>query len=147
MTAVCVRHSTAERTGAQGKNHVFGTSVTRESAGTESLCQTWLTLLPGILGNWHVHAGHESVVAIIDGEADAWYGEEMAHVHLCPGDQLYLPAGCPHLAYSEHGCRVVLARTDPTESESVELRPDLDATFAERWHWSEALVDRLRRVR
>jgi uncharacterized RmlC-like cupin family protein len=146
MTAVCVRHTSAERTGAQGENHAFGPAVTQESAGTKALCQTWLTLRPGVLGRWHVHAGHESVVAIVDGEADAWYGEDMTHVRLRPGDQLYLPAGCPHVAYSEHGCRIVLARTDPTESESVELRPDLDVAFAERWHGAEALVDRLRAV-
>jgi uncharacterized RmlC-like cupin family protein len=45
------------------------------------------------------------------------------------GDFLYIPAGQPHLARNvsqTEPCRVIVARTDPDEQESVVLLPELD---------------------
>jgi uncharacterized RmlC-like cupin family protein len=45
------------------------------------------------------------------------------------GDFFYIPAGVPHLPANNsrtEPCVAILARTDPSEQESVVLRPDLD---------------------
>ncbi|MCB1401355.1 MAG: cupin domain-containing protein, partial [Rhodobacteraceae bacterium] len=64
------------------------------------------------------------------GEAQMWSGERMEHhVVVRAGDMLYIPAGVPHLPVNLTDAPVtaVIARTDPNEQESVELRPDLEA--------------------
>jgi mannose-6-phosphate isomerase-like protein (cupin superfamily) len=55
------------------------------------------------------------------------YGEHHAAAHA--GDYVYVPAGVPHVP-ANLGSDVavaLIARTDPREQESVELRPELDA--------------------
>jgi uncharacterized RmlC-like cupin family protein len=127
-SCVVVRHREAETyVGRQGENHLLGRGISRESAGSERLCQHWLVLRAGLLGHVHVHAGHETCVTVISGQVDAWWGGDLEHhLRLHPRDHLWIPAGMPHLAYSAGGCEVVLSRSDPAEQESVELRPELD---------------------
>jgi ribosomal protein L16 Arg81 hydroxylase len=45
------------------------------------------------------------------------------------GDMMYIPAGVPHLPanLSDQPCTAIIARTDPSEQESMVLLPDLDA--------------------
>jgi uncharacterized RmlC-like cupin family protein len=62
-------------------------------------------------------------------EVEMWTGEQLEHREVAhPGEYLYIPAGVPHLAVnrSESPAIFVLARTDPNEQESVELRPELE---------------------
>jgi uncharacterized RmlC-like cupin family protein len=71
-----------------------------------------------------------------------WHGHELEHQMACgPGDLIYIPAGAPHLptnASDTEECVAVLARTDPSEQESVVLRPDLDQLLADRLEQSAA---------
>ena len=63
-------------------------------------------------------------------EAELWTGEDLQHQDLAhPGDNLYIPAGVPHVAVNRTATPAVFVgvRTDPNEQESVVLRPDLDA--------------------
>ncbi|WP_414635874.1 cupin domain-containing protein [Actinophytocola sp.] len=72
----------------------------------------------------HVHAGHESAVAVISGQVDVWYGDRLReHVLMRKGDCLYIPANVPHIPVNRGTMPMValMARTDPREQESVRL--------------------------
>ncbi len=115
--------------GRQGLTYLHGVSA--ESAGSRGLCLHRLTIQPGERARAHLHADHESAVYVVSGEAEMWWGEQLEHRVLCrAGDYVYIPPGVPHLPVNPSEtvpCEAVLARTDPSEQESVVLRPDLDA--------------------
>jgi uncharacterized RmlC-like cupin family protein len=114
--------------GRQGLTYFHGVSA--ESVGSRGLCLHRLTIPPGGRANAHVHQEHESAILVLSGEADFWWGERLEHHELCgPGDHIYIPAGVPHLPANRSAtepCEAIVGRTDPSEQESVVLRPDLD---------------------
>jgi uncharacterized RmlC-like cupin family protein len=119
-TCVLVRGSTYD--GIQGGT--FSTGISAESVGAERICLHFLTLPAGSRAQAHVHAGHESAVAIISGQVDVWYGADLReHVLMREGDCLYIPADVPHLPVNRGSVPMValVARTDPSEQESVRL--------------------------
>ncbi len=67
---------------------------------------------------------------MLEGEVDTWFGEQLdQRVTAGPGNFIYIPAGMPHLPVNRSDSRpvrVVLARTDPNDQESVVLLPELD---------------------
>ncbi|GAC1314937.1 MAG: cupin domain-containing protein [Chloroflexota bacterium] len=109
----------------------YGTGVYAETTGASRLCMHSLTIPPGGRAKAHVHAGHETAIYLVSGEVDVWHGEGFTErTPMQPGDFFYIPAGVPHLpvnASQTESAFAVVARTDPNEQESVELRPDLDA--------------------
>ena len=114
--------------GKQGFDYAAGIST--ETAGARGICMHLLTIPPGGRSKAHQHSGHESAIYVLSGEAQMWSGERMEHhVVVRAGDMLYIPAGVPHLPVNLTDAPVtaVIARTDPNEQESVELRPDLEA--------------------
>jgi uncharacterized RmlC-like cupin family protein len=113
--------------GKQGLTYFGGVSA--ESAGSRGLCMHLLTIPPGERARAHLHESHESVVYVLSGTGEMWFGEQLEqHVVVGPGDFLYIPAGVPHLPGNtgREPVTAVIARTDPNEQESVVLRPDLD---------------------
>jgi len=57
---------------------------------------------PGMRGIPHVHAGQETGLFMVSGEAEVWYGAGLARrCTVRAGDFLYLPAGTPHLAVNQ----------------------------------------------
>ncbi len=86
---------------------------------------------PGSRTKAHVHESHESAFYLIGGkEVELWTGERLEHKSVAhPGDYLYIPAGVPHVAVNRTAtpADAVGARTDPSEQESVVLRPELDS--------------------
>lgn len=89
-----------------------------------------LTIPPEGRAKAHLHQDHETAIYMLSGEASMWYGESLEqHMSAKAGDFIYIPAGVPHLPYNPSPSQpavAVLARTDPSEQESVVLRPDLE---------------------
>lgn len=114
--------------GKQGLNYFEG--ICAENTGAHGISMMLLTIPPGGRAHAHLHEDHETAIYVIDGEAEMWYGEDLAgHLTVHAGEFLYIPAGMPHLPANttNEPVTAVLARTDPNEQESVVLRPDLDA--------------------
>ena len=104
--------------------------LTQESVGAQGLSMHVISIPPGERARAHMHAGHESMLFLISGEAETYFGDNLAqHVTLRAGDLQYIPAGCPHLSVNRsrtEPCVGVVARTDPNEQESVVMLPELD---------------------
>lgn len=113
--------------GKQGLEYFEGVSA--ESAGATGLCLHRLVLPPGARAEPHLHAEHESAVYVLSGEAVMWHGERLEkRMDVRAGDFVYIPAGVPHLPANPSESEPVvalIARTDPSEQESVLVRPDL----------------------
>lgn len=103
--------------------------ISAENTGSQGICMHLLTIPPGQRAKAHLHEAHETAIYVLEGEAEMWYGENLAeHLVVKAGEYLYIPAGVPHLPYNagDVPATAVIARTDPNEQESVVLRPDLD---------------------
>lgn len=114
--------------GKQGLAYVAGVSA--ETVGATGLCMHLLTIPPGGRAHAHLHEAHETAIYVLSGEGAMWFGPDLAeHLTFRAGELLYIPAGVPHLPYNPGAEPVVavLARTDPSEQESVVLRPDLES--------------------
>jgi uncharacterized RmlC-like cupin family protein len=114
--------------GRQGLSYFEG--IAAETVGSKSLCMHVVTIPPGARARAHLHESHESAVYVLSGEARTWYGERLEEfADMKAGDMMYIPAGVPHLPanLSDRPCTAIIARTDPSEQESVVLLPDLDA--------------------
>jgi uncharacterized RmlC-like cupin family protein len=122
----------ADFVGKQGLSYAPGISA--ESVGSQRLHLQIVTMPPGARARAHKHAGHETALYVLSGQAGMWYGERLdQHLTTRPGDYLYIPADMPHLPYNlsqTESCVAVIARTDPNEQESVVLLPELDLTHA-----------------
>jgi uncharacterized RmlC-like cupin family protein len=109
--------------GKQGLTYSVG--IFAGNTGAQAICLHALTIPPGGRARAHTHAGHETAIYVISGEAGMWYGEGLReHMTVSAGDYLYIPAGVAHLPYNPsqtEPCVAVLARTDPNEQESVVL--------------------------
>ncbi|MEJ7654093.1 MAG: cupin domain-containing protein [Chloroflexia bacterium] len=131
-TCVVVRPGDAYE-GKQGLSVAAGISA--ETAGAEGLCMHLVVIPAGGRGRAHRHESHETAIYVISGEAVMWYGDDLVeHFEVSAGDYLYIPAGTPHLPENTGAddCRVVVARTDPSEQESVVPLPELDELFESR---------------
>ncbi len=113
----------------QGFTYFHG--VSREAVGAQRLAMHLGVLPPGTVGPAHTHAGHESAVYVLEGEALIRWGHRLEHETTArAGDFVFVPAGMPHQAINPSAtepCRTVIARTDPSESEAavlVEIRPE-----------------------
>ena len=110
--------------GKQGLTYFCG--IAAETVGSKGICMHLLTIPPGGRAKAHLHENHETALYVLDGERLANCMQSRA------GDLVYIPAGVPHLPInmSDKPTRAVIARTDPSEQESVVLLPELEA-FAE----------------
>ena len=113
--------------GKQGLTYFAGVSA--QNVGAQHLCLHVLVLPPGARAVAHLHESHESAIYLVEGEADVWWGDDLAeHGVMRAGDFMYIPAGVPHLPANRSAtqeARAVIARTDPNEQESVVLLPHL----------------------
>jgi uncharacterized RmlC-like cupin family protein len=116
--------------GYEGKQGLaYAAGVSRESVGARGLCLHSVTIPPGARAKAHRHESHESAIFGVSGTCEFWWGEGLAHCdELGPGDFVYIPAGVPHLPINrgDEPVVAVVARTDPSEQESVVLMPELD---------------------
>ncbi len=107
----------------QGKQRLdYVAGVSAQTAGSTGICMHLVTIPAGARSEPHLHERHETVVYVLSGECDMDYGEGLRqHLTVRAGQFLYIPANVPHLTHNASGspCTAVLARTDPTEQESV----------------------------
>jgi len=104
--------------------------ISAASVGAKGICMHLLTLAPGERGRPHLHEGHETAIYVLNGHVEVWYGEQLReYLTIKPGDFLYIPAGMPHLPVNQSQSDsfvALIARTDPSEQESVVLLPQFD---------------------
>lgn len=92
-------------------------------SGSHRLRLHLVMIPPGTRCQPHFHAGTESAVYVVSGEADVWHGTGLAkHSAVRAGDFIYIPPGTPHLAvnHGEVTSIAVVAGADPADlGESV----------------------------
>jgi uncharacterized RmlC-like cupin family protein len=120
--------------GRQGLAYLPGISA--ESAGATGICMHLVTIPPGGRARAHEHARHETAIYVLSGVSEMRYGEGLSqHAVVRAGEFLYIPPGMPHLPYNPsptEPCLAVIARTDPSEQESVVLLPELEVPVVPR---------------
>jgi uncharacterized RmlC-like cupin family protein len=121
-TCVVVRPGGSQAS-RQGLEYQEGVSA--ESAGSTGLCMHRLVIPPGGAARPHLHEDHETAILVLSGRAEMTFGEGLARrLTVEAGDFLYIPAGMPHRpanVSATEECVAVVARTDPSEQESVVL--------------------------
>lgn len=109
----------------------YGEGISRESCGSQGVCLHTLRIPPGGRANAHYHDGHESAIYLVAGRAEQLWGAQLEnHDRVSPGDYLYIPSGVPHVVWNPSDTEdavAVIARTDPSEQETVVLTPELEA--------------------
>jgi uncharacterized RmlC-like cupin family protein len=114
--------------GRQGLDYTPGVSA--GSVGSRGLWLGSVVIPSGARTKAHVHEHHESAFYVLEGERiELWTGENLEHCATAgAGDYLYIPANIPHVAVNRGSVPAVCvgARTDPSEQESVVMRPDLE---------------------
>lgn len=113
--------------GKQGLNYFEGIST--ETVGSKAICMHVLRMPPGARAKAHRHDGHETAIYMLSGSVRTWYGENLEYcVDVQGGEMFYIPAGVPHLPanVTDEPAVAVIARTDPSEQESVTLLPQLE---------------------
>lgn len=124
----CRKIRPAERyAGKQGFTYDAG--IARESVGATGLCMHLLTIPPGGRARAHKHATHETAIYQLSGRSVMYWGERLQYrMETEAGYMIYIPADMPHLPFNPGPgpCTAVIARTDPSEQESVVLLPDLE---------------------
>lgn len=113
--------------GKQGFDYFEG--IAAETVGSKGICMHLLTIPPGARAKAHLHESHETAIYTLEGEVVMWWGHELENrMDTKAGDLVYIPAGMPHLPanLTDREAKAVIARTDPNEQESVELRSDLE---------------------
>jgi uncharacterized RmlC-like cupin family protein len=125
----CVISGGAQYRGKQGLDYRPGVSA--ENVGSTGLWVGTVEMPPGARTVAHVHENHETGIYIVSGDTvDLFSGENLEVHEICrPGDYTYIGPGVPHVAVnrSQTTAMAVIARTDPSEQESVLLLPDLES--------------------
>lgn len=119
-----VRVRRAGEAGATRQGLPIFEGISRENAGARALCMHLVEVPPGAAARPHWHAGHETVIYVLEGTVETRYGLGLKSVVNGPGDVLYIPANLPHQAINlspTERALAVVARTDPSEQESVVL--------------------------
>jgi uncharacterized RmlC-like cupin family protein len=92
--------------------------VSGPSSGKPALRLHLTMIPPGTRGMPHFHAGRESAVYVVSGEADVWHGTGLVNRSAVrAGDFIYIPPGTPHLAVNRGDVTsiAVVARTHPAD--------------------------------
>lgn len=113
--------------GKQGFDYFEG--VAKETVGSTGICMHILTIPPGGRAKAHKHDSHETAIYVLSGTAIMYWGEKLENcMETAAGEMIYIPANVPHLPINTSGKDVtaVIARTDPSEQESVTLLPELE---------------------
>ncbi len=94
-----------------------------------------IRLAPQAVEKAHFHRDHETAIYVVSGSAELRFGEQLEeHEVVCAGEFLYIPPNVPHLPRNvseTEACVVIIARTDPSEQESIVLLPKLEKLVPE----------------
>lgn len=127
----CVVNSTDNSYRAkQGYDYLSG--ISESTAGAQGICMHMLTIPPGGREKAHLHRDHETAIYILVGKVELFHGEGLRErLTVKAGDFLYIPPNVPHLPFNpsdSEPCTAIIARTDASEQQSVELLPELENT-------------------
>ncbi|RSS81162.1 cupin domain-containing protein [Streptomyces sp. WAC06614] len=65
--------------------------------GAERLCAFYVCLEAGAETAMHHHCAEETVVLVLEGSNELWFGDRLEEtVEVNTGDLVFIPAGCPH---------------------------------------------------
>ena len=109
-------------------------AISAQSVGAGRIHMQIVRIPPGGRAKAHKHEDHETALYVLSGESGMWYGDRLEqHLMVRAGEFLYIPAGMPHLPWNPSErelCLALVARTDPSEQESIELLPWLERPSA-----------------
>lgn len=109
---------------------LYSPGISADTAGSKVLFLGIVTLPPGERTKAHVHERHESAFYLLSGsQVELWSGPRLQHRSVArAGDYLFIPPGVAHVAVNRGKTPAVFvgARNEPTASESVAMKPDLD---------------------
>jgi uncharacterized RmlC-like cupin family protein len=111
----------------QGTSYFHG--ISSETTNSQQICMHMIHIPPGSRPKVHKHTSHETAIYVMSGEAYTFFGDQLQFVEkTSAGDMLFIPANIPHLPInlSAETAIGVVARTDPKQSESVVLLPELE---------------------
>lgn len=102
----------------------YFTGISENTAGSKGISMNRVVVPPGGKPSPHSHVGFETVIYILSGRVENFYGEGLKQtVVLEAGDFLYIPPGVPHqpvnLSDTEEVVAIV-ARTISAEKETDE---------------------------
>ena len=67
--------------------HMYASGISAQSIGAHAINMQIAAIPPGAWSTAHKHAGHETAIYILSGEAGMWYGEKLEdHLVACAGD-------------------------------------------------------------
>jgi uncharacterized RmlC-like cupin family protein len=111
----------------QGTSYFHG--ISSETTNSQQICMHMIHIPPGSRPKVHKHTSHETAIYVISGEAYTFFGDQLQFVEkTSAGDMLFIPANLPHLPINlgNQTAIGIVARTDPNQSESVVLLPELE---------------------
>lgn len=110
---------------------VYRPGISAETVGSTILWLGHISLPAGRRTSAHRHEGHETALLMTAGEEiEIRSGSRLESCdRVRPGDDLFIPAGVPHVAVnrSKQDAQFIGTRNDPAANESVVLMPELDA--------------------
>jgi uncharacterized RmlC-like cupin family protein len=114
---------------ASTRGLAFAAGISAESVGATRICMHLGVIPPGAVAEPHLHEGHETAIYVLEGRAGMDYGPALENrLEAGPGDFVFVGAGVPHRPFNlseSEPVRYLVARSDPTEEESVVLLPHL----------------------
>ncbi|HTL89890.1 MAG TPA: cupin domain-containing protein [Leptolyngbya sp.] len=116
-----VVHSDPQTLTDQPLPNFVGLSAT--TAGTKGIAMELVILPPGAIAKPHLHPAHETVLYLLKGQVEVYYGRGLKHCQVCgSGDFVFTPPGVPHqprnLSTTEP-VYIITARNNPDEQEET----------------------------
>ncbi|NJK53617.1 MAG: cupin domain-containing protein [Leptolyngbyaceae cyanobacterium SU_3_3] len=101
-------------------NHSLSSFVglSATTAGTQGIAMEFIILPPGAIAKPHLHPEHETVLYLLKGRVEVYYGEGLQQCQVCKaGDFIFTPPGVPHQPRN-------LSTTEPVYAIAARNRPD-----------------------
>jgi len=117
--------------GKQGLTYLQG--LTGETAGSQRISMTLVTLPDGARARTHLHEDIETAIYVIGGRAEMFFGPGLEeHLEAEEGDFVYIPANIPHQVMNRSGAEVtaLIAHTSADDQDGIVLLPELDSIIS-----------------
>ncbi len=121
QTELVVVHPDPQTLTEHKLSNFVGLSAT--TAGTTGIAMELVILPPGAIAKPHYHPQHETVLYLLKGRVEVYYGKALKQSKVCEaGDFVFTPPGVPHqprnLSTTEP-VHIITARNDPDEQEKT----------------------------
>jgi uncharacterized RmlC-like cupin family protein len=124
-----VVHSDPQLLNAQQLPNFVGLSAT--TAGTTGIAMELIILPPGAIAPPHLHPDHETVLYLLKGRVEIYYGKGLQQCQICAaGDFVFTPPGVPHqprnLSATEPVYAIAARNTPGEKEQSIPYDPTSD---------------------